>query len=220
MAINLKAQGGGSSRGRAPTKRTINFAETGKKTTNYLAIIPFVVIFIAIAAAVTKFGIIDPLNEYAAEEAITEELQAKKDALLVEIESYGDLTERYKHYTFSGMSTEELTRADRVLVMGLIDQYLMPNCIVNSWQLSSNTLTLTITTKDPREANMLADQIQRDTLVHTANITSAKSYDTPSDENPEVLVSKCSAKMTVTLKDKQSNELQTADDQAKEGNNG
>jgi hypothetical protein len=104
--------------------------------------------------------------------------------------------------------------------MGLIDQYLMPNCIVNSWQLSSNTLTLTITTKDPREANMLADQIQRDTLVHTANITSAKSYDTPSDENPEVLVSKCSAKMTVTLKDKQSNELQTADDQAKEGNNG
>jgi len=200
MALNTKQLGGASrSRGRAPTKQSINFADVGKTSANYFVIIPVIAALILAGLLILQFGFIGRLNELSEQEDITKSYLKERDDLQARVESFGDLTSKYMHYTYKGMTSDELTRADRVMILGLIDNYLLGSCTVSSWTLSENILVLTITTNDIREANYLATQMQRDPAVQVATVNNFKSVYIPLADNPEISEQKCVSRMTVAL---------------------
>ena len=205
ISMNLKPAGGRSP-GRVPTKRSINFAEIGKQKTNYMSTVIVIVIVLVIAALVAKFGVMDRLDEVAAEEARTAELQTQLNQSYATIESFGELTETYAQYTYSGMTDAEVTLADRVAVLDLIDRVVYNRCNVESWQLSGNELVLNINVegkeKNMRQINFLTNELQNDPMVLTAQLTDSSAYKKTKSADDEALTV-TTGRIKVTLKKKE-----------------
>ena len=94
----------------APQKRSINLAEIGVKKKNTPVAVAALVILLVAAAVAAKFGIVDRV--IAVEQARSElnTLRVQIATTKSNINSYGELAEKYAHYTYSGMTPEELTR--------------------------------------------------------------------------------------------------------------
>ena len=102
MALTLRKRGGKPqklNKKNAPQKRSINLAMVGvKKQNTPLAIVALVLILIG-AAALSKFGVIDRLISVDKARSEVGALQAEINLGYAKIESYGELTEKYAHYT-------------------------------------------------------------------------------------------------------------------------
>ena len=203
MAIGIKDKtqltNMGLSRGRLPSKRSINLALSAeKKKIDLRAAIPAILLVVAAAFLFSKFAVVDRLMEMSNEQAKAAELQRQVDRGYEKIESYGDLVEQYAHYTYSGMTKEELTRADRVKVLELIERLLIPNATVDSWQLNGNVLSVTLTGSTLQEINLLAQTLGDEPMVQFCKVTTARTNEVSAiDDRDEYQVVK--AKLIVYL---------------------
>ena len=107
-------------RGRLPVKRTINLATVGEKPVNPFIAVPAIVLIVVAAALFSKIAVIDRMVKVSQAQAEVSYLQSQIDAGYERIESFGELVEEYAHYTYSGMTEEELQRVDRDDVMEML----------------------------------------------------------------------------------------------------
>lgn len=164
----------------APQKRSINLAEIGVKKKNTPVAVAALVIVLVAAAVAAKFGIVDRV--IAVEQARSElnTLRVQIAATTANINSYGELAEKYAHYTYSGMTEAELTRTDRVEVLNLMDRLVLPSNAVESWTLHDNLLTLNIKGKTMQELNLVTQTLEQDELVEYCTVTTVKDEDVKS----------------------------------------
>ena len=162
-----------SKRGRTPTKENINLATIGVKRTRWgLGILVLVVILIA-AAAIGKFLVYDRLTAVSAAESEAAEVKRQIDATQAKIDEYGELNELFAHYTYTGMTSEEQNRVDRVAVMELIERIVMPQMDVNSWTLSGNRLQMTVQADTLQRINLTAQKLLEDDMVSYCAVNTA-----------------------------------------------
>ena len=173
LRLPLGSKGKSLTRGRLPSKRYINLAVVNEKKINVKAAIPALILVILASVLLAKFAVLDRLEEVAAEEAKAAALQRQVDAAYDKIESFGELTEQYAHYTYSGMTAEELNRADRILTLDLIDRVLLPQAGVDGWQLAGNVLSVNITCDTLQEINLIAQQLRGEPMVDFVNVLGA-----------------------------------------------
>ncbi len=160
-----------------PTKRSINLAALGEKPMNMAIAIPAVVLIVVAAVLFSKFLVIDRLAEVAAAQRHVAELQAQLDAGYEELAGFDELNELYAHYTYSGMTQEELTRTDRAEVLDLIQRLVIPRVELGEWSLSGNTLNLNVTGSSLQDINLLAQKLEEDGLVNYCSVTTAVNND-------------------------------------------
>ncbi len=158
-----------------PTKRTINFAEVGEKPINLLVAIPAIILIILGAALVSKFAVIDRMAEVSAAQAENQRIQHQIDSGYAEIDSFGDLSKEYAHYTFSGMTLEELQLPDRIEAAELIRRVAMPEVDVTSWALNGNVMSLPVQGMTLFQINDLMAKLQKDEFVDYCTLSSATS---------------------------------------------
>ncbi len=163
-----------------PVKRSINMAGIGEKPIKLNVAIPAIVVIVAAAAVLSKFAVVDRLVAVSNAQAEVAQVRAELDATYRKIEEYGELEELYAHYTYSGMTQEELLRADRVAVVELIKRVVMPRAAVYSWSVSSNQLTVNLTGNTLQEINMIAQQLEADPLVDFCTVITATTDSTKS----------------------------------------
>lgn len=203
MALSIKDKTAGLSRGHMPSKTSINFAEIGKQKSHYWSAVPVIAVVLVIAALVAKFGVLDRLEDVSAEEAKTAELQQQLNQANAKVDSFGELTEKYARLTYSGMTDAEVTLADRVQVLDLINTVLMGKCTVESWDLSGNELIIDVHTdgNELRHISMLADALEQDPRVATTQITSGNAYSVSSENGEDQYMT--SARIKVKLNKKE-----------------
>lgn len=160
-------------RGRLPVKRTINLAMAGLKPMNKKAAAIGVVLILIAAAAFGKFAVADRLSELHAARARRAELQAAVDEGYAEVESYGSLLDRYAHYTYSDMTAEELSAADRSEVLDLVARVVSPKADIAGWTLRDNQLTLEIGGCTADDVSGIVSALQADALVDFCTTTTA-----------------------------------------------
>ena len=200
MALNVKKPGG-ASRGRAPSRRAINFADVGKVKKNYMKVVPYILILLIALGAFAKFFIIDKLDEVNREEQTTADLRSDLDRAQQRIDSFGDLADQYAHFTYSGMTGEELTRSDRVQILDMINSVVKSRGVrIDSWSVTGNLLTLYVTARDQTELNVLKNLMGADPRVELCTLKKYNTVDVPSDEDPDVTVSMMSGKYEVYMK--------------------
>ena len=158
---------------RVPNKRSINLAEVGVQKFNYKVAVPAVVIILALAVLISKFGVIDRFVKVADAEREVAELQERADKAQARIAGYGELKDLYAHYTYSDMTDEELNCADRVRVMALIKRVVMPKATVNSWSVSGRQLKITLNAGTLEEINGIAQALLNESMVEYCNISTA-----------------------------------------------
>lgn len=159
--------------GRVPTKTSINFAVVGVKRTRWWLVILVAILILAAAAAVAKFLVLDRLAEVSAAENEAADMRNQLSACYDRIEEYGELNEIYAHYTYSGMTEEELARVDRAAVMDLLQRVVFPRTDVTSWDLSGNQLAMNIEGKTLQDINLTVEKLMEDELVDYCEINNA-----------------------------------------------
>lgn len=184
------------SHGRLPTKRYINLAVIGEKKVNYMKLLPAVIIGLVLVVVFAKFAVIDPLNEASAEEEKVSVLQHNVTIANAKIDSFGELIEKYAHYTYSGMTEEELNRADRLAAMEMIDRVVIPKAIVGSWQISGNVLSMSVACETLEEVNLLAQEIRKEPTVEFVNVTTAQSDENPKQEDDLLVIARMNIYLT------------------------
>ena len=160
-----------------PTKKSINLATVGVKKMKYGLLIPLLIVVLAAAVALAKFAVIDRMNALAKEKAEVARLEKEIAAGYEKIETFGELTEQYAHYTFSGMTEDELTRADRVAAIELIRRVVSPSAEVTAWDLTGNELVLTLKSETLQEINVIAQAIEAEEIVDFCTVTTASTHD-------------------------------------------
>ena len=182
MALTLgkkseKSGGKGVKRGNLPTKRSINLAVTEEKSVNFKIGIPAIILILAVAFAIGKFAVADRLVAVSRAEAQVSALQSELNTAYDKLNSFGELTDIYAHYTYSGMTKDELSRADRAAAIEMIRRLILPRGRVSSWTLSGNTLTVNLTVDDLRTVNRTVQDIESDEHVNFCSVNTASTTD-------------------------------------------
>lgn len=160
---------------RTPVKESINLAGVGVKPIKVYLAIPGILLIIAAACLLSKFAVIDRLAEVSAAENRVVQLRSELAAANAKLAGYDELNEKFAHYTYTGMTTEELTRVDRSEVIALIQRVVIPNAALDSWNVSGNQLTLSIVGSSLQQINLLAQQLNEETIVDFCTVRTAST---------------------------------------------
>ena len=169
---NSGAVKGGRS-GKLPVKRSINLAAAGVKKMNIAGAVIGIVLIVAAATAFGKFAVADRLIAMNKAEHRVTTLKTRLDDTYKEIASYQNVESDYAHYTFSGMTQEELSRAERSDVIRMLEKELVSERETSSWTVSGNTLTLTVYENSLQEVNELARRLETYDIVSLCAVSNA-----------------------------------------------
>lgn len=158
-----------------PSKRSINLAIEEKKNVKVSIAVPAIILILLCTYLFSKYFVIDRFAKVAAAQQQVAALQTRLDAGYEELAGFDDLAEMYAHYTFSGMTQEELTRTDRVSVLTLIQTVVMPRAGVASWSLTANQLTMNMTSSTLQQINLIVQSLEEDPLVDYCTVSTAVS---------------------------------------------
>ena len=111
---------GRGTRGRMPTKRTINLMLVEEGKIRARTAIPAILAIIVLAALFSKYMVIDRLTAVNQAQGRAARLQQDLDSAKALLEEYGDVDTIYAHYTYEGMTAQEMGRVDRDQVMQLV----------------------------------------------------------------------------------------------------
>ena len=180
-----------------PVKRSINLAHAGEKKSNIrLGVLSMILLLLCIGLF-SKYGVYDRIMAMERARGEVQSIQVQIDAGNAAIDAYGELAIKYAHYTYSGMTKEELTIADRVAVLDLLDRLVLPTNYVESWTLEGNKLTLKISGKTLQELNLVTQLLEQDDMVAYCTVSTASTNDmrsTTADAFSDV-----SAQLEITL---------------------
>ena len=178
MAFGKKSDNkSGGKRGKLPTKRSINLAMSDEKPVNLKIGIPAMILILVAAFAFGKFAVADRLVAVSRAEGQVSALQSELNMAYDKLNSFGELTEIYAHYTYSGLTQEEVSRADRTSAIALVRRLILPRGEVSSWTLSGNTLTVNMTVQDLRTVNRTVQDIESDEHVNFCTVNTAATTD-------------------------------------------
>ncbi len=160
-----------------PFKVSINLSSVNEKRIRLAAAIPAIALILIGAALFGKFAVYDQLEKAAQARREVSQVRAQLSAGYAQVEEYGELNDIYAHYTTSGMTEEELTRTDRVAVMELLRRAVLPRTPLDSWSLTGNRLSLTISGATLEAVNQTMAAIREDSLVEYCNVSAAATGD-------------------------------------------
>ena len=160
---------------RLPVKKNINFAAISEKKLNLKFAIPAIVIIAVIAVVLSKFFVIDRFIEVAKAESEVAALQRQVDDGYDKIASFGDLADKYSHYTYSEMTPDELSLVGRARVIDLLDRVVVPQAMIDQWTVSANTLTIKVSAPTLQEVNKVAQDLLAEPIVTFTNVTTSQT---------------------------------------------
>ena len=186
-----------------PVKRSINLAFAGLKKSNIrLGVLALILIMLSLGLF-SKYAVYDRLVavEQARGEVASVERQIAEGKAA--IEAFGELADRYAHYTYSGMTDAELSRADRKAVLDMLDRLVLPTNYVESWTLKDNKLTLYISGKTLQELNLVTQLLEQDELVDYCTVTTASTNETDYYDRTVEAFSNVMAQLVIHLRSSQ-----------------
>ena len=173
--VSVRSLGGRRRKGTIPVKRVINLAEVDKKTIDLRIAIPAILLILAAAFLFGKFAVADRLIAVSRAEGEVAAAQRELDAAYQRLDSFGELTELYAHYTYSGMTDEEIHRTDRAEILNLLRNVILPDVEVSAWTVKGNELNITMTADTLEEINHNVQKVNDNELVDFCTVNNAKT---------------------------------------------
>lgn len=160
-----------------PTKDKINFAEIDVTPMKIEVVAPAIVVIIIVACLLSKFLVVDRLIAYNKQAAEVASMESELQAAYDKIDSYSDMEEKYAHYTYSGMTPDEMALQDRVAVVELINKYILTKAEVGAWTITGNEVNIPITGVSFQEVGAIAAELEKDDMVDHCEVVAAMTND-------------------------------------------
>ena len=197
-ALWLIAAGTALGRTARASKKQINLALAGQKKKHYFVAIPAIGAIVAAAGFLGKVAVADRLVEMSVQQSLASDLQKQVDDVTDYIAGFGDLQQTYAHYTYQGLSVDELSYINRPKVLKLMKEVIFPKVTVSSWSLSGNQLTLPVTGENLSDINALVQQLEDEKMVDYCNVMTAV---TDGNQETERAADKVTGQIVVYLAD-------------------
>lgn len=162
---------------RLAKKRSINLASYGEKRFNWKGALPAVAILLVFGVLFGKLAIMDRLVAVSMAQMEVANLQIEVTNGYTRINGYGELVDQYAHYTYSGMTTEELQQTERARSIALLKKYILPKAKVDNWSVSGNVIQLPISGMTLQEINLIVQEVEQDEEVLYCTVTTASTRD-------------------------------------------
>ncbi len=159
-----------------PQKSGMNLV-VRKKVFDVKKMVIILVIVVAALLAFAKFGILDQLDKKRAAQRELDEQQQMLQAIQLKELQYGDLEARYGRYSYGWMDENEASMLQREKIFGVIEQILVPKCVIESLTLNGNQMSLSIRGITLDEARELVKVLEADENVAAATVYSAVATD-------------------------------------------
>ena len=156
-----------------PTKRTINLVGVNEKPIDLKLAAPAIVLIILASLVLSKFTVVDRLSAMSRASRDAASVRSQLDNAYQELDSYGDLTEEYAHYTYAYMTAEELSRVDRTQVIDLIQRVVMPWVELGAWSVKGNELVLNVTGATLQDINLVTQRLYQEENVDFCSVSTA-----------------------------------------------
>ena len=156
-----------------PQKRTINLMQGRNTSINKPAAVIGTVLIIIVACLFSKFFVVNKLDEMNRSNAQLRSLQTRLDSVNEQLAEYESLSGEYAHYSFEGLTADELGSLNRVEVLEMIEKVVMPYATVETWSVSGNMLTIQITGATLNEVNQVVEKLEQQEIVNYCSVMTA-----------------------------------------------
>lgn len=188
-SLNFSLSGLGSkSRGKYPAKTTINLVIRDENQIDLKIAAPAIAVIILLAALFGKFMVADRLATANRASGRAQTMRTQLEAVYEKLSDYEEVEDVYAHYTYSGMTDEELERVDRVEVMRLVNDALEAGYTLKSWSVSGNVMSMQMKGSSLQELNELSRILEKEEIVDQCVITSADKLE-KSEQRTDVAAS-------------------------------
>lgn len=169
-----------------PTKTSINLVPKKEKYLSTKKGITTAAVGAVIVLALAFLLIIRPIISLANANARVNELTSQLDEVNQQITANAEKEDEYAHYTYEGLTKEEMNRVDRVQVMKLVQDALIKGGVAKAWTLSGNVMTFDVSGASLSELNQIAAALEQQPIVERCVINNANKG---SADNSNVAVS-------------------------------
>ena len=154
-------------------KKQINLALAGQKKKHYWVAVPAIGGIVLVAGVIGKVAVADRLVQMSEAQSAVSQMQQQVDDITAYIDSFGDLQETYAHYTYQGLTGDELSFLNRPEVLKLMTDIIFPKVMVSSWSVSGNQLSLPVTGENLSDINSLVQELEQEPIVDYCNVMTA-----------------------------------------------
>ena len=173
LDLNKEISLGGMSRGKMPSKTSINLVPEKESIFTSKKALPALIGTIIVAVLLIGLLVVRPIIQLASATSDVARLTEELNEANKTIKERGYIEEEYAHYTTEGMTEEELTRVNRVKVMKLVEDAVVNTGVVKSWELSGNTMSLEVSGASLAELNQIAAALEKESIVDRCVINTA-----------------------------------------------
>ncbi len=168
-----------------PAKRAMNLMLREKKPFRPSRWIPGVLAVLLLAGLFGKYAVYD---RFAALNRAEAELRENREALAAAWDAcagYGEVEDRYAHYSYAGF---DRSIADRLDVMALLERRVFPVCPVTRLSVSGKTVSMTLTGLSLSRLSQLAAELEAEPLVASATVSTTGYNDRDAVPTADVTV--------------------------------
>ncbi len=155
-------------------KTTINFVGIEEKETNWLLAIPGIIVILIVSVMISKFGVIDRYAKLSAAQAEAAAMEGRVKEGMEKIASAGDLTDQFYHYTWTGMTDEEIMRESRVKIANLISFINGQGLSVKSYALTGPQLSVIVRGSSLDQISQVLALVRKEKIVETCSVSMAQ----------------------------------------------
>ncbi len=155
--------------------KRINLAIVDEEKINWILAVPLILLIVLCAVFFSKIFVIDRLQQVSVENRKVEQMTETLEALYNEIDSEGEVTGRYHHYTLSGMTEEEQHRRPRQDIFQLVREMMTLVGAVESFRVSGNSLSVSVSAPDLKTISNMVRRLEENPYVDTISVAMAQT---------------------------------------------
>lgn len=165
-----------------------------REPVNWKVLIPTAVVFLLALTLFTKFAVVDRLSGATRMEQEAQECEKTLEGVQQRLESYDQVEAEYNRY-FSDALTADDMPLECMDILKLLEEHLMSEGKVSSFQFAGSTLSLQITVDRLDDTSKIIAELSREPSVASVDLYTA-------DNGTEMETSgKASVMMTITLQE-------------------
>lgn len=158
------------------SKRTMNFVHH-KSSFNIAKVLPVVLIIVIVLAVFVKIGFLDPLEQKTAAYSQLAQKQEQLAMVNARLAGYDELANQYGRYSYGWMSESEINLVNRMDVLALVEEKIVPAAHVENLAVNNNVLTMNIYGITLEQASTMVNGLEQSDLVESASVYSATAQD-------------------------------------------
>jgi hypothetical protein len=187
-----------------PEKTSINLLYVEDHGKQNKTAIGLFLVYLVLLALFTRFGVIGQLQKINSMESEYNSLQSQVDTLTAQNAGYDAIRADYSHYGNGYLNDEEKAQQDRMKILDVIEDKLLPSDALQDITITENTATLTINSEKLGNVSEIVADLESEPIVSYVTVTQStgtSAADASSDSTAASDGKNVTSTMTIVFQD-------------------